>query len=60
MYKQLRSNLITVVIYNCKKIKGSVGELQEICDNCDIILLQETWLVECELGFLSVYLKFLQ
>ena len=43
-------NLTVGVTYTFKNIKSSVGELQEICNNYDITLLQEIRLLQCELG----------
>ena len=46
-------NNIKVATFNCKNLKSSINEVQELCTKCDVILLQETWLRECELGILS-------
>ena len=43
---------LTVGSYNCKNVKTSLLEIKELCTTCDIILLQETWLLECELSIL--------
>jgi len=39
--------------YNCKNLKSSLNEIQEICDQSDILLLQETWLRNSELHLLN-------
>ena len=39
--------------FNCHNVKSSIGELQELCEKSDIIFLQETWLLESELGILD-------
>ena len=44
---------LKVTTYNCKNIKSSFREVQELCEQNDIILLQETWLFEKDLAFLS-------
>ena len=45
--------ILTVVSYNCKNIKTSLGELQSLCNSCDVLCLQETWLLDCELSLLT-------
>ena len=39
--------------FNCKNVKTSVNEIQYLCDLCDVLLLQETWLYEFDLNFLN-------
>ena len=39
--------------YNCKNIKTSGGSINELCKLSDILLLQETWLFQCEISLLS-------
>ena len=46
-------NNIRVTSFNCKNYKTSVNEIYELCDNCDILVLQETWLLEVDLSLLS-------
>ena len=46
-------NSITICSYNCKNLKSYVAEIRSLCDNCDILLLQETWLHEQELSSLA-------
>ncbi len=46
-------NSIKVCSYNCKNIKTSVTEIQRLCADSDILLLQETWLSDQELPFLA-------
>ena len=46
-------NPITICSYNRRNLKSSVAEIRSLCDNCDILLLQETWLHEQELSILA-------
>ncbi len=49
----IKFNHIRICSYNCKNVKSSVTEIRSLCDKCDILLLQETWLLDQELSFLS-------
>jgi exonuclease III len=42
-----------VTSFNCKNMKSSIDEIRELCAHCDILLLQETWLMEHDLPLLS-------
>ena len=44
---------LSIASFNCRNIKSSVDEIQGLCGKHDIILLQETWLLDFELPFLS-------
>ena len=44
---------IKVISYNCKNVRTSVNEIQTLCKRCDILLLQETWLLDGDLSYLS-------
>ena len=44
---------ISIASFNCRNIKSSVSEIQDLCNKYDVILLQETWLLDFELPFLS-------
>ena len=44
---------LKIISYNCKNVKTSVKEIQELCSNSDIVFLQETWLADFEIPFLS-------
>ena len=44
---------LRVCSYNCKNIKTSLTEINELLDLCDILFLQETWLSKQELPILS-------
>jgi exonuclease III len=45
--------MIRIVTYNCQNIKTSVDEVRELCRHHEIVFLQETWLLESQLTFLS-------
>lgn len=40
--------------YNCKNVKTSLGEITSLCEKSDILMLQETWLSNQELGMLGM------
>ena len=44
---------IKVATYNCHGFQSSVNDIRQLCSNHDVILLQETWLMESELPQLS-------
>ena len=44
---------IKVTSFNCKNVKSSVTEIYELCENCDILVLQETWLLDSEIQLLT-------
>ena len=44
---------IVVSTFNCHNVKTSIGELEELCSKCDILFLQETWLLKHELSLLN-------
>ena len=44
---------LNVCSFNCKSIKTSVTELNDLCTNHDFVLLRETWLSRPELPMLS-------
>ena len=39
--------------YNCRSLKSSLQEVQQLADVSDVVLLQETWLLNFELSMLS-------
>lgn len=43
----------TMVTFNCKSIKRSVEGVRMLCQNADIIALQETWLFPHDLTYLG-------
>ncbi|KAL0840115.1 hypothetical protein ABMA28_015422 [Loxostege sticticalis] len=48
------SNRISKIItYNCKNIKRSVDCVRDLCQNADVVALQETWLLPHDLTFLG-------
>lgn len=44
---------LRIVSYNCRNVKSSIPDITRLCDNFDIILLQEHWLQQCELDMLN-------
>ena len=40
-------------IYNCKNVKTSVRDILELCKTNDITLVEETWLADFAIAFLS-------
>ena len=51
---------IKMCTYNCHSIKNSWAEVQQLCADHDLILLQEHWLLPDELQILSdVHIDFL-
>ena len=44
---------LQIVSFNCSSIKSSVGAIQSLCKDYDVILLQETWLLDTELDMLN-------
>ena len=44
---------INVCTFNCRSVKSSVNEISDLCLDCDIICLQEHWLLPNEVNFLG-------
>lgn len=44
---------LRIASFNCKNVKTSIDEIYDLCSNNDIVLLQETWLLDTELSFLQ-------
>ena len=44
---------IRIATYNCHSFKSSIDDIRVLCSNHDVVLLQETWLMESELPLLS-------
>jgi exonuclease III len=44
---------LRVCSFNCRGVKSSTSELQKLCDTNDIVLAQETWLLDNELTYLG-------
>ena len=42
-----------IYTFNCRSITPSIEEIRNLNQGCDIILLQETWLLDFELSLLS-------
>ena len=45
--------MLRIATYNCYGIKSSTHDLYELCENHDIIFLQELWLFKFEIDMLS-------
>ena len=39
--------------FNCKSVKRSINGIRELCKTCDLVALQETWLLPSDISFLS-------
>lgn len=44
---------LQVATFNCRSIRNSLIEVQELCRRSDVVLLQETWLLPHNLAFLN-------
>ena len=44
---------LSVTTYNCKNVQSSWDEIKSLCKKCDILFLQETWLMEADLAILN-------
>jgi hypothetical protein len=47
------SNL-NLATFNCRSVKSSVNEVYRLCDDADIVMLQEHWLLPNELSMLNM------
>ena len=48
------SEKLKIASYNCKGLKYRNYEyLKQLCDNIDVILIQELWLFEFEFGIIE-------
>ena len=46
--------ILTIGMYNCRGYKSSINDILDLCVSCNVILLQETWLLPSELDILSM------
>jgi len=46
-------SLLNITSFNCKNVKTSAQDVRQLCEKNDIILLQETWLPDFDLQFLT-------
>ena len=46
---QFTAETLRIASYNCRNVNTSVDNIRQLCDNNDIIFLQETWLTDEEL-----------
>ena len=49
----LNNNNVTLFSFNCRSVRSSVPEINELCEHCDFLLVQEHWLLPNETNFLS-------
>ena len=55
-----RNREIRLCTFNCRSVKRSFAEVQQLCDGHDLVLLQEHWLLPDELQILSnIHVDFL-
>lgn len=47
------SSLYRFATYNCKNVKRSIEDVRTLCSVCDIVCLQETWLLPHDIPFIS-------
>ena len=52
-YVPLDMESLKIVSFNCSSIKSSIGAIQSLHKDYDVILLQETWLLDTELDMLN-------
>ena len=45
--------MLKICSFNCHSLKSSLEEVKSLCNQCDIIFLQETWLASFELTILN-------
>ena len=50
-------NTLKVASFNCRNVKSSLSEVTELCNNNDVIFLQETWLMNFDLSMLGLISK---
>ncbi|CAK1594090.1 unnamed protein product [Parnassius mnemosyne] len=39
--------------FNCKNIKRSINDVRDLCHTCDVICLQETWILNHDIPFIG-------
>ena len=49
----MAESTLRIATFNCRNFKSSIVEISQLCKDCDIILLQETWLMPHESDMLS-------
>ena len=50
LYNDTMNEYLKVTSFNCNSFKSSIDAVQMLCKENDILLLQETWLLENEIG----------
>ena len=46
-------NALRISSFNCKNVRSSVDEVRKLCDTSDIVILQEMWLSDADIPFLT-------
>lgn len=49
----MSKDTINLISYNCKSVKRSVQCVKNLCDICDVIAIQEHWLLPYDIPFLG-------
>ncbi|XP_045539177.1 uncharacterized protein LOC123722186 [Papilio machaon] len=49
----MNKEIIKIASFNCKNVKRSIEGIRELCLCCDVIALQETWLLPQDIPYLS-------
>jgi exonuclease III len=44
---------IRLASFNCRNVKTSLPDISQLCNSCDVVFLQETWLAPSELIILK-------
>lgn len=50
----MQQSYLKMATFNCRSVKTSVDEVRQLCDSCDIVMIQEHWLLPHDLGMLSM------
>lgn len=51
--KEKQKNECKMVSFNCKSLKRSIDSVKSLCNAADIVALQETWLMPCDIPILG-------
>jgi exonuclease III len=49
----MNNDIYKLASFNCKSVKRSIDGIRELCKACDVIALQETWLLPSDLSYLD-------
>src|SRR5208282_4022629 len=53
MISAMASSSLRLCTFNCRSLKSSLDEIKQLCNDHDIIFIQEHWLLPFELDILS-------